>query len=283
MGRYSLILDGYVKSLKGTGKGVFPKQRREKILEILNSAGHATVEELAREFGVSVDSIRKDLKALSDAGLCRREYGGALRVGGPVPTPPGAGSPTLTDTSDNTLLGDEGRMAVARRAYMEINDGDAIFLDISKTNLYLADIIAAGDKRLIVTTNMIEIPHRLAANPKVTALATGGYLNAQLTGFIGSATISLLEPLLFAKAFIGASGVDLTTSAVLAHDMDDGTVKEKALKNASYKFLLADKAKFHTEGGYRFASINDFTAIITDETDAEVLRAIVRTGTPALC
>ncbi|MBM6774439.1 DeoR family transcriptional regulator [Olsenella profusa] len=263
---------------------MFPKQRREKILEILNSAGHATVEELAREFGVSVDSIRKDLKVLSDAGLCRREYGGALRVGGPVAQAPAApASPVLADTSDDTLLGDEGRMAVARRAYMEINDGDAIFLDISRTNLYLADIIAAGDKRLIVTTNMIEIPQRLAANPKVTALATGGYLNAQLTGFIGSATISLLEPLLFAKAFIGANGVDLATSAVLAHDMDDGMVKEKALKNASYRFLLADKAKFHIGGGYRFASINDFTAVITDETDPEVLRAIVRTGTPALC
>ena len=117
----------------------------------------------------------------------------------------------------------------------------------------------------------------------IESLSTGGYLNAQLTGFIGSATISLLEPLLFAKAFIGAEGVDLQTSAVLAYNMDDGSVKQRALQNASYKFLLADRSKFRIHKGYRFASVNDFTAVITDETDPDILRAIVRTGTPALC
>ena len=264
---------------------MFPKQRREKILEILDSAGHVTVEELSVLFGVSVDSIRKDLKALADAGKCRREYGGAFRVGEPSrpATPVPAESPALANLNDDTLLGNENRMAVARRAYMEINDGDTIFLDISRTNLCLADIIAAGDKRLVVTTNMIEIPKRLAGNPRVTALSTGGYLNAQLTGFIGSATISLLEPLLFAKTFIGAEGVDLQTSAVLAYNMDDGSVKQRALQNASYKFLLADRSKFRIHKGYRFASVNDFTAVITDETNPDILRAIVRTGTPALC
>ena len=118
---------------------------------------------------------------------------------------------------------------------------------------------------------MLEIPQHLAGNPRVTALSTGGYLNAQLTGFVGTATISLLEPLLFSKAFIGCGGVDLATSAVLTDDMDDGMIKQKVIQNASYRFLL------------RFASINDFTAVITDETDPETLRSVFATGTPALC
>ncbi len=65
--------------------------------------------------------------------------------------------------------------------------------------------------------------------------------------------------------------------------MDDGSVKQRALQNASYKFLLADRSKFRIHKGYRFASVNDFTAVITDETNPDILRAIVRTGTPALC
>lgn len=265
---------------------VFPRQRREKILEILDSAGHATVEDLARRFGVSVDSIRKDLKVLASNGLCRREYGGAFRIGEPSPkgsAPASDALPSTSDTPDDLLLGDEGRRAVAARAYMEINDGDAVFLDISKTNLYLADLIAKGDKRLIVTTNMVDLPRRLAGNPKVTALATGGYLNAQLTGFTGSASVSLLEPLLFAKAFIGTNGINLKNNAVLSYDMDDGMVKQKVINNASYRFLLADKAKFGVEMGYRFASITDFSAVITDETDPEILRTIAAKGMPVLC
>ncbi|WP_322150760.1 DeoR/GlpR family DNA-binding transcription regulator [Paratractidigestivibacter sp.] len=277
---------------------MFPKQRREKIVQILDEQGHATVEELAARFSVSVDSIRKDLGVLAKDGLCRREYGGAHRMereGEPQRTSTARGdaatpvspalsdSPAIADVNDDTILGDEGRRAVAARAYMEINDGDAIFLDISRTNIYLADIIAKGDKRLIVTTNMMDIPRRLSGNPKVTALLTGGVLNPQLTGFIGSASISLLEPLLFAKAFIGCNGCSVDDHSVMADSMDDGLVKEKVLHNASYCFLLADHAKFGIKNGYRFASINDFSAVITDEKDLGVLGKITSTGTPALC
>lgn len=120
------------------------------------------------------------------------------------------------------------------------------------TSRYLAGLIANGDKRLIVTTNMMDIPKRLAPNPKVTTLLTGGVLNPQLTGFIGSASISLLE-------------------------------QEKVLHNASYRFLLADRSKFDIRGGYRFSSINDFSAVITDETDRQILSKITQTGTLALC
>ena len=55
------------------------------------------------------------------------------------------------------------------------------------------------------------------------------------------------------------------------------------LKNASYRFLLADHEKFSIHSGYRWASISDFTAVITDSTDPNVLRAIAATGTPVLC
>lgn len=262
---------------------MFPKQRREKIVSIINSTGYVTVEELSRAFNVSVDSIRKDLKVLSDAGLCRREYGGAFRIEQENPgedEAPAAPEPTV---SVETEIADEGRRAVARRAYMEINDGDAIFLDISRTNIFLADLIAAGNKKLIVTTNMMEIPQRTAGHPRVTTLMTGGYLNHELTGFTGSATISLLEPLLFGKAFIGVNGLNVASNAALSYGMDDGMVKKKALDNASYRFLLADKAKFTMQKGYRFASINDFTAVITDESDPDILRGISRLGVPALC
>lgn len=264
---------------------LFPKERRKEILEIVNATGFATVDDLSKRFGVSVDSIRKDLKVLQLEGKIKREYGGALRLepesaAAPDPAP----SPTLESIlADDEAKADAGRRAVAARAWLEINDGDAIFLGVSRTNAYLADLIAAGDKRLIVTTNMIDVLQRLAGNPKVTALATGGYLNVLNNGFTGPACISLLEPLLFSKAFLGTCGIDLGTSAVLATTTDDGKVDDQVLKNASYRFLLTDHEKFSIHSGYRWASISDFTAVITDSTDPNVLRAIAATGTPVLC
>lgn len=289
-------------------------------MRILDANGHATVGSLAEHFGVSVDSIRKDLSVLARGGLCRREYGGAFRVdhGGaaalsipqPLASPtakrPAPQMPSTSQAPDadsktsekleialpaqleeaneaEALAADEGRRAVAARAWLEINNGDAIFLGVSRTTLFLADYIAAGDKTLIVTTNMIDVLPRLSKNPKVTALSTGGYLNVRLTGYTGPATISLLEPLLFSKAFIGTSGVNVNSKAVLAESVDDGRVNEQVLQNASYCFLLADASKFAPNGGYRYASITDFSGIITDSTDKTVLSAIAATGTPVLC
>lgn len=261
---------------------MFPKERRKEIVSIVNSTGFATVEDLAKRFAVSVDSIRKDLKVLQKDGKIKREYGGALKVDGPVAQaqPHDSVAETVALQRDAE---DDWRRAVAARAFLEINDGDAIFLGVSRTNLYLADMIASSDKRLIVTTNMIDVLPRLARNPKVTALATGGYLNVLLNGFTGPATISLLEPLLFSKAFIGTCGVDLAKGAVLATSVDDGRVNEQVLKNASYCFLLAEEGKFAVHRGYRYASVSDFSAIITDSTNRDILTAIASTGTPVLC
>lgn len=110
--------------------------------------GFATVDDLSKRFGVSVDSIRKDLKVLQLEGKIKREYGGALRLepesaAAPDPAP----SPTLESIlADDEAKADAGRRAVAARAWLEINDGDAIFLGVSRTNAYLADLIAAGDQ-----------------------------------------------------------------------------------------------------------------------------------------
>lgn len=290
---------------------MFRRERWEQIVAILEIEGSASVENLARRFGVSVDSIRKDLQSLSREGRIERYYGGARRISNPSPTavrrsgqnfargsgaaprptaqthpwPWNISEPTLGPISveqEADTTAHQAREAVARRAYLEINNGDSIFLDVSRTNLLLADLIAEGDKRVIVTTNMIEVQQRLSSLSHVTVLGTGGYLNVQVTGSMSSATQSLLEPLLMAKAFIGASGVNLKQGAVTSNSIDTGEMKERVIHNASYRFLLVEEEKFHRPGMFRFASITDFSAIITNTSDPEILAKLSRYGIPTL-
>ena len=284
---------------------MFRRERRQKILDIVRREGHVEVENLARLFGVGVDSIRKDLQHLAKAGKLIRVYGGATRLDDEKDARSSSHAKHALHASTNAAHATDAqgdvspdidaqrlgqgsqanylaRLAVARRAYLEINPGDSVFLDVSRTNAILARLIAEGDKKVIVTTNMIDILRTLSNLPHVTALGTGGYLNVQLNGFVGSATVSLLEPLLFAKAFIGASGVDLDRAAVTSNNIDSGSVKERVIHNASYKFLLADEAKFKLRGAYRFASLSDFSAVITDAQDPEVLRKLQMLAIPTL-
>ncbi|WP_277259559.1 DeoR/GlpR family DNA-binding transcription regulator [Olegusella massiliensis] len=290
---------------------MFRQERWARIVAILEIEGSASVENLARRFDVSVDSIRKDLQALSREGRIERYYGGARRATSPSPAtvrrsgqnpirdfestarpttqprpwPWNISEPTLGPISveqEDDTTAQPAREAVARRAYLEINNGDSIFLDVSRTNLLLADLIAEGDKRVIVTTNMIEVQRRLSFLPHVTVLGTGGYLNVQVSGSMSSATQSLLEPLLMAKAFIGASGVNLTQGAVTSNSIDTGEMKERVIHNASYRFLLVEEEKFQRPGVFRFASITDFSAIITNTSNPEILAQLSRYGVPTL-
>lgn len=194
----------------------------------------------------------------------------------PLPTLPVA-EPSCDNASEK-----EAFRAVAARAYREINDKDSIFLDLSRINIELAHMLAQGEKRAIVTTNSLDVLQVLAGAPHITTLATGGFLNVQINGFVGSDTISLLEPLLFSKAFIGAGAIDLDNMAIMSSDIDGGSVKERVIHNASYTFLLANKEKFARKESYRFATITDFSAIITDCKDTHTLERLQRTGTPVL-
>ena len=118
---------------------MFRGERRAKILDLLDQYGRVEVDDLASRFGVGVDSIRKDLQALAKEGKCNRVYGGATRIGEKDEPPSlqpdrGATQSAVPQMPSVPLSAeDAGRLAVAKRAYLEIHDGDSIFLDISRT------------------------------------------------------------------------------------------------------------------------------------------------------
>lgn len=253
-------------SQKPANKGcdVFRAERHKKILEILESQGSVTAKDLSRRFHVSIDSIRKDLKELADAKLCRREYGGALSI-------TADNEETLSQPLPRRVLDpqieaqtDASRRALARRAYQVIDENDTVFLDISRTNLYLADLLAAGDKHCVVTSNMIGVLERLATNSHIKALGTGGYLNVELNGFVGSVTVGLMEPFLFSKAFIGGYGINLETGAVTSRSFDHGLVKRQAVINSTHSYLIGDAPKFNFCDGFCFGSLSDFSGLFAD-------------------
>ena len=53
-------------------------ERQTRIQQLLEQSGRVLASELAESFGVSEDTIRRDLREMAAAGLCKRVYGGAL-------------------------------------------------------------------------------------------------------------------------------------------------------------------------------------------------------------
>src|SRR5436305_119338 len=139
-----------------------PLARRDDIAARLAAGQPVNSGVLATEFGVSEDAIRRDLRALAAAGLCRRVYGGALPLAsGVVPF------------SDRLGADVERKRALARAAMPLVAPGSFLFLDNGSTSLVVAEELPR-DSDLIAATSSIEIAATLAARGDVQIHMVGG-------------------------------------------------------------------------------------------------------------
>ncbi|WP_058269822.1 DeoR/GlpR family DNA-binding transcription regulator [Olsenella massiliensis] len=238
---------------------MFKAERLDAILEEVALEGRVTTTALAKRFGVSEDSIRKDLQGLGAQGKLQRVYGGAVSIDTEQP------SRTVTSRLDCHRT---QKLEIAQKAYDLIEDGQTIFLDISSTNLFLADLLAQGDKRVIVISNMLDVVKKVAAGRNIEAQCPGGKVNLELSGFVGASTARMLGKLRFDISFLGTLEMNIEEDCASTFDMEDGTIKQTVLENSRRSYLVADSHKFNKRGEYRYARLSDFTGIITDGEDA---------------
>lgn len=232
---------------------MFTSERHQAIINTLQLKGKVKVKELSEIYDVSEDCIRKDLKLLEQKGYCERVYGGAV-----------AKMEIERNVFQRQNLDVEAKKELAAKIYDCIQDGETIYLDVSTTNLIVADLLANGDKRCIIVSNMLDILQLLAKNPRLTVIGTGGNVNLELSGFIGSLTIQVIKRHNFDRCFVGTTGIDLSCKQITTFDLDDGLVKEQVLMNSKKRYLIMENHKFETIGTYRFADVSMIDEVITN-------------------
>lgn len=244
---------------------MFASERHQAIIEQLNSEGKVTVKELSARFQVSEDCIRKDLKQLELQGACKRAYGGAILIKEDL----------IRDVFKRKDHFSTEKKEIAQKAYDIIENGETIFLDISTTNIYLANLLASGNKSCIIISNMIDILQTLAKNPLLSVIGTGGNVNLELNGFVGAATIDIVSRHNFDRCFIGTLGISGDDLSLTTFDLEDGLVKASVIEHSRNKYVVMDAHKFHETGNYRFCSCDSLSAIITnDAIDAKWLKKL---------
>ncbi len=251
---------------------MFKRERQAEILRLLDVDGRVAVTDLAQRFEVTEDCIRKDLQQLDHEGRCHRVYGGAVSVG-MLP------NPNVTQRVDDYRTEKE---QLAAKAYPLIQDGQTIFLDVASTNLYLAKLLAASPRRIVVVSNMLDVLKTVAAAPGINAQCPGGKVNVVLNGIVGAATVEALKNQHFDLAFIGTLELDVEDDRVSTFDQEDGLVKRAAIESSSRTYLMADSHKFMTHGGYRYGKISEFTGLITDDHRPELCDAVRALGIEVL-
>lgn len=251
---------------------MFAHERREAILNILNTEGKVVVKDICARFQVTEDCIRKDLKILENDSLLKRTYGGAVPVR----------KMAHIDNIESRMHSDiELKSVIAKKAFDIIEEDDTIFLDISSINILLAEMLAKSFKKVTVITNMLDVLVALnSVNNSIKVISLGGVLNKEYNGFTGFMTIENIASYRLSKSFIGSIGVNVFDRSITTGDIDDGNTKKALIKNSQKTYLVMENSKFYFDGTYKFAALEDINAIITEEAPKkEIIKALSKTGT----
>jgi DeoR family fructose operon transcriptional repressor len=199
---------------------IFPEQRQQAILQILQREQFVKVGQLSALLGTSDASVRRDLQALEEAGLLKRTHGGA------VCSQPAGFEPSLAEKQDRFL---PEKAAIARAAVELVQSGETVLLDAGSTTLHVAALLKYR-QGITVVTNAVNIARELAAGDLEVTL-TGGTLRSNTLAMVGPIAENTLAGLHVDKLFLATNGLDLKRG-LTTPNLSEAQVKRHDRKRA---------------------------------------------------
>lgn len=242
--------------------------RRQEIAWLVRDLGAVAVSELSGRFGVTEETIRKDLEKLEAEGLLKRKHGGAVAV-----DDDGRELPFAVRNASH--MAEKRRIAAA--ALPLVRHGEVIALDASSTCLQLAYLLKEIPD-LTVVTNSLHIVQALKDSPAVTVFCAGGYLRTPSYCFVGETAEEMLGRYVIGKAFLSTRGLTLEHGLLEPNELE-ARIKKTMIRQAEELVVLQDFSKFGKSAFYPIAPLERMDCLITDgRAPAGELEAIRRRG-----
>ncbi|MFK7879568.1 DeoR/GlpR family DNA-binding transcription regulator [Roseobacter sp.] len=234
--------------------------RHPDILKIAQREGKVTVEGLADHFGVTLQTIRRDLTELAETNKLERVHGGAILPSGT----------TNIEYDERRNLNQASKLAMARACAQQIPQSCSIFMNIgTSTEAVARELLQHRD--LMVVTNNMNIANILVDNPECQVVVTGGALRRSDSGLVGKITIDTIKQFKFDIAVIGCSALD-EDGDLLDFDIQEVGVSQSIIAQSRKCFLVADHSKFSRAAPARIASMQDLSVVFTDKDLPDPLR-----------
>ena len=227
------------------------RERQKLIHQRLEADGRVVANELAIEFEVSEDSIRRDLREMAAAQQCERVYGGALRLD------------RMTPMQDRQQTDVAAKRKLARAVVPSFKQGCSIFVDASSTNLEIVRAIPAG-LSLTVFTNAPIIAAALADNIDINVILIGGRLTPGVGACVDSRAVQdalLIKPDLYVMGVCGLSDA----LEVTAEHHGDAVFKRVIAERASQIIVPITKSKLGRSDRYTIMSLDEKTRLVATD------------------
>ncbi|MGB3773275.1 MAG: DeoR/GlpR family DNA-binding transcription regulator [Rhodococcus sp. (in: high G+C Gram-positive bacteria)] len=235
---------------------MYAEERQNAIAGLIGQRGRVSVTDLAETFGVTTETVRRDLASLDRMGVVRRVHGGAVPASSVTSVEPGMAEREHTRAKQKDLI------AAAALAFLPTSGG-RIALDAGTTTGRLAALVPI-DADLTVVTNSLPIATRLAAVPSIDLHLLGGRVRGITQATVGEDTLRVLGTVRVDTAFIGTNALSIG-HGLSTPDTDEAAVKRAMVTAADRVVVVADSAKIGLEFFMSFAALDCVDVLVTDD------------------
>jgi len=249
---------------------MYAEERQQAIARLVSQRGRMSVTQLAREYDVTTETVRRDLSTLERMGLVRRVHGGVV--------PPASLSLIESGLRERDQVNTATKERIARAALDRLPPpGGTVLLDAGSTTSRLASLLPP-DHALTVITHAVPIAARLAGQRHIDLRLLPGRVRRTTQAAVGAETVEALSHLRVDVTFVGTNGVT-ADHGLTTPDPDEAAVKRALIAGGRVVVALADASKFGIETAVRFAAPGEIDVLVTDtDVTTSDRRALTKSG-----
>lgn len=203
-------------------------------------------------FGISIETVRRDLDYLEKQGVLRKVYGGAVASMLLNSEPEYANRSQINHLQKN---------AIAREAVKLIQPGDAVYLGVGTTVQAMVQYMK-NIGPITVFTNALRTAVELSEIADCTVILTGGRLRAKELTLSEFPSEENLEHFNLDKAFIGIGGI--TEAGITDFHIGEARLHRRLVENARQSIALADSGKLGLRAMNNVCTLEEIDLVITD-------------------
>jgi DeoR family transcriptional regulator, fructose operon transcriptional repressor len=255
------------------GNGTKLQHDRQRAIYMLAlKQGSVDVGDLARRYGVTTETIRRDLSDMQTRQLLRRVHGGAIPMEQISHEP-------LVEARD--VVNAEEKLRIATTAVAEVPERGSVIIDSGSTGQRLAEVFPV-DRDVHVVTNSLVTALTLSRRGIRELTVLGGAVRTKRLAMVDDTTSAELQHISVDVLFMSCDGLSFQNGLTTPY-REEYTIKRAMIARARRVVALVDQSKFHNVQMFSFASFDEIDVLITDtRADAEDIEALASHGMSVL-
>ena len=240
--------------------------RQNHIIELVREQGYASIEMMAGRFGVSQQTVRRDIIYLSEKKLLQRHHGGAG-------LPSGINSLAYSNRKIRNI---REKHLISNAIAAQIPNGASLYIDIGTTMEAVANALLEHEGLRIIT-NHIGVVSILCEKTDFEIILTGGLVRNRDRAVTGEATTAFLRQFRVGYGIFGIGSIT-DDGQLLDYDYRDAQASRAALEISRHKFAAADHSKFNADAMMPFAHVSEIDGLFTNQPPPAPIADAIRQG-----